>query len=255
MKRGRAYDWIPLWIDKWLMGSTRFELEPAERAVFIDLLVLAAKDDGYVRANDNMPYPLDYLAHTLNITIELLRQTLDKCIKLEKVKDIGGGVYYITNWQNYILSVRHKKRVTTGKCHSSVTSCHSSVTSCHSTVTSPPYNPPIYNSNSNNIISKKNNIKNNIIYKNKNNIIFDNRGVWGGITEDDKKIWAEAFPACDIETELKRMASWLVANPTKQKKNYRRFIHNWLTRTQDKGGTKKKQSWEEWMKENRPEEE
>ncbi|GAH01811.1 unnamed protein product, partial [marine sediment metagenome] len=32
---------------------------------------------------------------------------------------------------------------------------------------------------------------------------------------------------------------WLLANPDKRKKNYRRFIVNWLTRTQDKGGSEK----------------
>ena len=35
------------------------------------------------------------------------------------------------------------------------------------------------------------------------------------------------------------MREWLLANPSKKKKNYRRFITNWLTRTQDKGGSKK----------------
>jgi hypothetical protein len=66
LKRGRSYDWIPLWIDKWLMGSTRFELEAGERSVFIDLMVLGAKDDGFIRANESMGYPHEYLARILN---------------------------------------------------------------------------------------------------------------------------------------------------------------------------------------------
>jgi len=34
------------------------------------------------------------------------------------------------------------------------------------------------------------------------------------------------------------MAAWLVANPKQRKKNYQRFITNWLSREQDRGGTK-----------------
>jgi len=36
------------------------------------------------------------------------------------------------------------------------------------------------------------------------------------------------------------MKEWLLSNPKKRKKNYRRFITNWLTRSQEKGGTKSK---------------
>ncbi len=63
-------------------------------------------------------------------------------------------------------------------------------------------------------------------------------GVWGGITETDKTAWASAYPACDIELELNRMAEWIKANPARGKKsNYRRFIVNWLNRSQDRGGS------------------
>ena len=63
-------------------------------------------------------------------------------------------------------------------------------------------------------------------------------GVWGGITENDMEAWCNAYPACGVQIELNRMAEWLKANPTKKKSNYRRFIINWLSRTQDRGGTK-----------------
>jgi hypothetical protein len=62
---------------------------------------------------------------------------------------------------------------------------------------------------------------------------------WLNITEELKKAWGETYPACDIELELKRMREWIIANPAKGKKrNWRRFITNWLARTQDRGGTK-----------------
>jgi len=42
--------------------------------------------------------------------------------------------------------------------------------------------------------------------------------------------WKEAFPQANIEVELKKMEAWLTANPERLKKNYERFIVNWLSR-------------------------
>ena len=64
-------------------------------------------------------------------------------------------------------------------------------------------------------------------------------GQWQNITDDDKAEWRKAYPATDPEIELLRMVQWLKANPTKAvKRNWRRFIVNWLAKTQDQGGTK-----------------
>lgn len=46
--------------------------------------------------------------------------------------------------------------------------------------------------------------------------------------------WYAAFPAVDVETEVKKAAVWLKANPRNKKSNYARFITNWLTKAQDK---------------------
>jgi len=75
------------------------------------------------------------------------------------------------------------------------------------------------------------------------------------ITIEDKAGWLDAYPACDIDQELRKMREWLLSNPAKKKKNYRRFITNWLSRSQEKGGTKlsykekKKKALDEWEKE------
>lgn len=65
-----ALMWIPLWVDKWLWGSTRIELEPDERSVWVDLMALAAKDDGYIRANVGVPYAHQQLAGMLCVSVE-----------------------------------------------------------------------------------------------------------------------------------------------------------------------------------------
>lgn len=38
----------------------------------------------------------------------------------------------------------------------------------------------------------------------------------------------EAYPLVNIESELKRAAAWLIANPTKRKKDAARFLNNWF---------------------------
>jgi len=49
--------------------------------------------------------------------------------------------------------------------------------------------------------------------------------------------WGIAYPACDINRELAAMLEWIKSNPQKgKKKNYRRFIVNWLARSQERGG-------------------
>ena len=62
--------------------------------------------------------------------------------------------------------------------------------------------------------------------------------IWEGITSEDRSAWAKAYPACDIDAELAKMGEWILSNPAKGKKsNYRRFITNWLSRSQDRGGS------------------
>jgi hypothetical protein len=63
---------------------------------------------------------------------------------------------------------------------------------------------------------------------------------WSGITEDDLSAWREAYPACDIKRQLAVMTEWLKGNPAKAKKSqWRRFLTNWLSRSQDRGGDTK----------------
>jgi hypothetical protein len=62
-------------------------------------------------------------------------------------------------------------------------------------------------------------------------------GGWEGITEADRKKWAEAYPACNVSGELARAALWLEANPVKAKKRkWRAFVTTWLSRSQERGG-------------------
>lgn len=50
--------------------------------------------------------------------------------------------------------------------------------------------------------------------------------------------WKDVFPAVCVEEQLKRMVVWCNANPARKKtrRGIERFITNWLTREQDRGG-------------------
>lgn len=60
------------------------------------------------------------------------------------------------------------------------------------------------------------------------------------VPEDKIMLWSDAYPAVNVRQELKRMIAWLESNPTKKKtrRGVERFINNWLSRTQDSGGSK-----------------
>uniref|UniRef100_A0A6M3JM83 Putative DNA replication protein n=1 Tax=viral metagenome TaxID=1070528 RepID=A0A6M3JM83_9ZZZZ len=103
--------WIPFWVDKWLFGSTRIELAPDERSVWLDLLAIASKNDGYIRANATTPYPESQLAGLLVIEVELLKRTIEKCIKYNKISLTKEGTYFVDNWDKYQLSKRHQRRL------------------------------------------------------------------------------------------------------------------------------------------------
>lgn len=59
---------------------------------------------------------------------------------------------------------------------------------------------------------------------------------WENLTVDQVKFWEAAYPSCDVVDILtKKMPVWLDANPQKaHKKNWKRFIVNWLSRQEDR---------------------
>ena len=50
--------------------------------------------------------------------------------------------------------------------------------------------------------------------------------------------WSQLYPNVDVLQQLRNMAGWCDANPTKRKTRggIKRFIAAWLAREQDKGG-------------------
>lgn len=64
-------------------------------------------------------------------------------------------------------------------------------------------------------------------------IVFDPAAVtFTGISPDDLSRWQSAYPALDVKSEIKKAAEWLATNPTRRKKDNRRFLVGWLARGQ-----------------------
>lgn len=57
------------------------------------------------------------------------------------------------------------------------------------------------------------------------------------VTTDDVATWTALYPAVDVMQELRKMAGWLDANPSRRKtaRGIRAFIANWLSKQQDRG--------------------
>lgn len=58
------------------------------------------------------------------------------------------------------------------------------------------------------------------------------------VFQSDVDKWAGLYPAVDILAELRKMAGWCDANPSKRKTKggIQRFINGWLAKEQDRGG-------------------
>lgn len=103
--------WIPLWIDPWLFGSTRIELTLPQRAIWIDLLTLAGKDSGFIRANEGVAYPLGQLAGYLSVPVDILSETIDRLIETKKLTRLEDGTLFVTKWNDYQISAQYRRRI------------------------------------------------------------------------------------------------------------------------------------------------
>lgn len=64
-----------------------------------------------------------------------------------------------------------------------------------------------------------------------------NDGTFFDVSENDRAKWLQLYPNVDVLQQLRNMAGWCDANPSKRKtrNGIKRFITSWLAREQDKG--------------------
>ena len=74
-RQSRATTHFKFYSEKYLWGSTKTELKPDERAVWVDFLCLASMNFGMIEI-----YSRDQLAQQLMISYELLNRSIEKFI-------------------------------------------------------------------------------------------------------------------------------------------------------------------------------
>jgi len=204
--------WFPLWIDSWLFGSMRHEFAPDHdlRAIFLDLLALSKKDEGYIRANEETPYPLEQLAGMFCVQLDRLQLCIQKCLATGKLTEVSPGIYYVTKHDEYELTERHKRRFEEA-----------------SGEMSPKTDTMAENGDTKGKERKgkerkeeKKRKRSIILYKDKKLLIPDD------VMEDLVADFSRAL----VEREIPAMERWLKHN--KPKKDYNSFVFNWLNREQ-----------------------
>lgn len=102
--------WIKVHIHGMLNGSVRYQLEPGERATWIDLLCFAGlgTEPGLISDNDKRAFPHKFLANRFNISLALLESTLKKCAEEGRIKEGEEGIR-ITNWKFYQSEYQRQK--------------------------------------------------------------------------------------------------------------------------------------------------
>lgn len=101
-------------------------------------------------------------------------------------------------------------------------------------------NPHVENRN---VLERTERNKKKEVVSKKQKISISENWTWENIDISQMNLWANAYPAINIDTELAKAASWLNANPENRKSNYARFLNGWFQRAQDRAPrTKNEQS-------------
>ena len=70
--------------------------------------------------------------------------------------------------------------------------------------------------------------------KQKNVVVFNEETNEFDVPSDLWDVWYEAYQLIDPQTEVDKAAAWVLSNPTRKKKDWARFLNNWLTKAHDK---------------------
>ncbi len=105
--------YIALHVEKWLYGTTRMEMDPDEIACFTYILARAAVT-GADPPGLIYYFSEEHLASQLQVSLELLKRTLEKCkkfkkIKIKTLKRENKYVLSIVNWGKYQHVYMHQK--------------------------------------------------------------------------------------------------------------------------------------------------
>jgi hypothetical protein len=95
--------WIKLWTQETIHGTTLRELEPDERAVWFELLCVAGDSiaPGKICVSLDCPYTEEQLCKLLNVNSKLLQKAFTTLKKVDKIRANGSGIIEIVNFEKY----------------------------------------------------------------------------------------------------------------------------------------------------------
>lgn len=253
--------WFKIFCDGWLRGTIRKE-SAITRSVFVDLLAMAGDsaygEDGVIKLADNVGFDDDSISAYLNIEKEQWIEAKNMLFfspknsderRIEVIPLKVGFEIVILNWKKYQSDYSRTKsyRGKKDKKHSVIKPVAIPVfnpvakdvsegvanATKRSPSPSPSPSPSISYTKKEEKIEEGKEEK-----KLKINFNFD-LACWENITDKDMSLWQEAYPAVNIGLALSQMKNWVVDHPEKKKKNWRAFISRWLSRDQERGGTRK----------------
>lgn len=210
--------WIKINID--ILNDEKIKLidaMPEADAIFriwIGLLTLAAKtnEDGLIYLSEDMPYTDEMLSTILHRPLNIVRLALETLTQLKMITK-ENEIIHISNWHKHqnidgLDKIREQNRIRQQK----------------------------YRKNQKLLLLNKDIDKDIDIEENvTNNVIFECE--YFSITKEMNNKYSSIYNF-DLLKEYKKMEIWLDANPLRRKKNYNRFIANWLANTK---GEKKQQ--------------
>lgn len=224
-------------------------------AVWFELMDLAGKCNhaGAFINSKGIPYTsIDDIATQIDRDNDELSLCMNFFIN-EGMVSLDEDIYSLANWNEYqneagLEAIREKKRIRQAKWREKKRLSCSNVDGVDGLQTSTQASTPCLPS----IIDKELDIDIRDIESNKGgaetapprkpkepaviSLILNDKSEYP-ITQKDINQWELLYPAVNVLQELRKMAGWLDANPTrrKTKAGIKRFVNNWLSREQDKG--------------------
>jgi predicted phage replisome organizer len=213
--------------------------------IWIKLITLAGKtnDHGQIYLSEDIPYTDTLLANSIGHPIEVVRLALSTFKRMGMIEILSNDRIALVNWEKYqniegMERVRQLAKERTRKYRERL------LLTCDVTVT--PRDALDSELDSDSDIDKKTSTSSSPTSIPKSDpkpklfYSFD-ESVWYGISDEQVKLWAEAYPAVDIDLELRQMGEWCKSNGARgHKQDWRKFIVNWLKRSQDRGGSEPK---------------
>lgn len=99
--------WFKIYGERWFMGSTRWELSPEQRSIWVDLLARASINQVPGRIEY---FSLEQLSDQFQVNLALLEETLKRCKEVNKIKYYPEkNLILIINWKKYQSEYERQK--------------------------------------------------------------------------------------------------------------------------------------------------